>query len=183
MLEREFPAPGPGAGINSQIEVLRAVPVVVRNSRFLIGVTRFGSVSAVFMALSMALAAISVLFPLSGFTLARTWNVLGWSFSACATGWMCPWLWKLGMDMANYQVRLDSRGVEFCLGTKKNPQELFLAWDQIVAIKHQRSGNIQIYNIYGSDDSQLQFTSYTFFRPKKLARLIAARAGQSIQQG
>ena len=182
MKEREFPAPGPGAGIDSPIKVMRAKPVAVRNSRFLIGVTLVGSVFAIFMALCMALIAFSALFPLSGLTLARTWNALGWSFSACATGWMCPWLWKQGLSMANCEVRLDDRGVEFCLGTKKSPQELFLAWERIAAIKYKRVGNNQVYRVIGTDSSEAQFTSYTFFRPKKLARLIADRTGQSIQK-
>ncbi len=30
-------------------------------------------------------------------------------------------------------------------GTKKNPSDLFLAWDQIAAIKFKRIGNAQQY--------------------------------------
>jgi hypothetical protein len=41
--------------------------------------------------------------------------------------------------MAGYRVMLDSRGVNFNLGTKKKPSDLFLAWDQIAAIKHKPS--------------------------------------------
>src|ERR1035441_6657917 len=50
MSTREFPAPGPGAGITSQIEFNRAQPVILRNSRFLIGVTLFGSLTAAIFA-------------------------------------------------------------------------------------------------------------------------------------
>jgi hypothetical protein len=89
----EFPAPGPGAGINSQIEINRTQPVVLRNSRFLVGVTMTGSLfAAVF-------------------------------------GYMCPRLWSLARNTAGYQVRLDSRGVNSNLGTKKKPSDLFLTWD------------------------------------------------------
>ena len=37
MSTSEFLASGPGAGINSQIEVNRATPVVLRNSKILFG--------------------------------------------------------------------------------------------------------------------------------------------------
>jgi len=80
------------------------------------------------------------------------------------------------------RITLDSRGIDFSLGTKEEPQELFLAWDRIAAIKHKRVGSAQQYSVVGTDGSQAIFTSYTFFRPKKVARMIAARTGQAIQK-
>jgi hypothetical protein len=91
-------------------------------------------------------------------------------------------MWKLSRGMAVYKVMLDSRGVNFNLGTKKKPSDLFLAWDQIAAIKHKRVGNAQNYYVLGKDGSEAIFSSYTFFRPKKVARLIAERAGLTIQE-
>ena len=67
-------------------------------------------------------------------------------------------------------------------GTKKNPSDLFLAWDQIAAIKFKRIGNAQQYYVLGKDGSEARFSSYTFFRPKKIARLIADRTGLTIQK-
>ena len=182
MSEREFPAPGPGAVINSQIEFNRAKPVVLRNSRFLCWVTMSGSFFAAIMGVCMVLVVFSQVFPLSDLNADRGWSAFKWALSACAMGYMSPWLWSLGRKMANYEVKLDSRGVDFNLGTKKKPQELFLAWDQISAIKHKRVGNVQQYFVFGTDGSQAIFTSYTFFRPKKVARLIASRTGQAIQK-
>jgi hypothetical protein len=95
-------------------------------------------------------------------------------------GFMCPRLWALGRAMAGYQVDLDGRGVKFSLGTKKKPAELFLAWDQIAAIKYRRTGNVQQCWVEGTDGSEATFSSYTFFRPKKVARMIAERAGLAI---
>jgi hypothetical protein len=178
----EFPDPGPGAGINSQIAISRAQPVVLRNNRFLIGVTMMGGIFAAIMAVAMVLGMFSKLFPLSALTAARGWSALRWALSALAMGSMCPWLWNLGRSMAGYDVRLDGRGVEFNLGTKKAPANLFIAWDQVAAIKHKRVGNVQQYWVHGADGSEARFSSYTFFRPKKVARLIAARAGLTIQE-
>jgi hypothetical protein len=182
MSSTEFPDPGPGAGINSQIAINRAQPVVLRNNRFLIGVTLMGSIFAALMAVAMVLGMFSQLFPLSALNAARGWSALRWSLSALAMGYMCPWLWKLGRAMAGYEVRLDGRGVEFILGTKKAPANLLIAWDQIAAIKHKRVGNVQQYWVHGTDGSEARFSSYTFFRPKKIARLIATRAGMTIQE-
>lgn len=39
-------------------------------------------------------------------------------------------------------------------GTKKNPSDLFLAWDQITAIKFKRIGNAQQYYVLGKDGSE-----------------------------
>jgi hypothetical protein len=182
MSSTEFPKPGPGAGINSQIAIDRAHLMVLHNSRILIGVTLFGSMVAAFFAVCMFFGMISQLVPLSALSVARGFGALQWAVGALSMGLMCPWLWKLGRTMAGYRVRLDTRGVDFNLGTKKQPSELFLAWEQIAAIKHKRIGNAQQYWVQGTDGSEATFSSYTFFRPKKVASLIAARAGLPIQE-
>jgi hypothetical protein len=72
--------------------------------------------------------------------------------------------------------------VNFNLGTRKKPSDLFLAWDQITAIKHKRIVNVQQYIVQGKDGSEARFSSYTFFRPKHVLRLIAERTGLAIQE-
>ena len=72
--------------------------------------------------------------------------------------------------------------MDFNLGTKNKPSNLSLTWDQIAAIKHKRVGNAQQYFVQGTDGSEARFSSYTFFRPEKVARLIAARTGLTIQE-
>lgn len=178
MSTTEFPASGPGAGITSQIEFNRAQTVVLRNSRFLIGLTMFGSIGAAIFALCMALMVFSVLSSSAGNAL----NAAQWGFGALALGYMCTWLWKMGRGMAGYQVLFDSRGVTFNLGTKKKPSDLFIAWDQVAAIYHKRVGNAQQYIVQGKDGSEARYSSYTFFRPKKVARMIADRTGLAIQK-
>jgi hypothetical protein len=176
-----YPAPGPGAGITSQIELNRAVPMVLHNSRFLIGVTMICSIVVAFFAVCMALMVFSVL-STSGSSGGNLYNAFWWGFGALAFGYGCPWLWKMSRAMAGYRVTLDSRGVNFNLGTKKKPSDLFLAWDQVAAIKHKRVGNAQQYYVQGKDGSEARFSSYTFFRPKKVARMIAERTGLAIQK-
>jgi hypothetical protein len=182
MSTTEFPAPGPGAGINSRIEINRAQPAVLRNSRFLIGVTLFGSLSAAIIAVCMLLMVVSLVFLSGGINTATGWSAFRWAISAVAMGYMCLSLWNLGRAMAGYQVKLDSRGVDFNLGTKRKPAQLFMEWGQIAAIKQRRVGNAQQFWVEGKDGSEARFSSYTFFRPKKVARLIAARTGLTIQR-
>ena len=168
--------------INSQIEIDRAQTVVLRNSRFLIGVTLCGSLTAAVFAVCMVLMVISLVFLRGDFNADAGWSAFRWAISAMAMSYMCVRLWNLGRAMAGYRVMLDSRGVNFNLGTKKKPSDLFLTWDQVSAIKRRRVGNAQQFWVEGTDGSEARFSSYTFFRPKKVARLIAARTGLTIEK-
>jgi hypothetical protein len=182
MSTTEFAAPEPGAGINSQIEFNRARPMVLRNSRFLCGFTMSGSFFAAVMGVCMALMVVSLLFLQRGSIAGRVISALQWGFGALTMAYMCPQLWSLGRAMLGYQVRLDNRGVTFNLGTKKKPADLFMPWDQIDAITLRRDVNVQRCSVHGSDGSEATFSSYTFFRPKKIARMIAERTGLAIQR-
>jgi hypothetical protein len=159
----------------------RATPVVVQNSRLLIGVTMICSIISAFFAVCMVLMVFSVLSS-GGSAGSNLYNAFWWGLGALAFGYGCPRLWVLSRAMANYRVTLDSRGVNFNLGTKKQPSDLFLAWDQIAAIWHKCVGNAQQYYVQGRDGSEARFSSYTFFRPKHVARLIAERTGLAIQE-
>ena len=182
MSTTEFPPPGPGAGINSQVAANRAKQAVLRNSRFLCWVTMSGSFFAAIMCVCMVLIVFSFAFPTSELTADRGWHAFKWGIGALSMGFICPRLWSLGRAMADYQVLLDNRGVTFNLGTKRKPSDLFLAWEQIDAIKHRRNANVHQYYVLGKNGSEARFSSYTFFRPKKVARLIADRTGLAIQK-
>jgi hypothetical protein len=125
---------------------------------------------------------LSLVFPLSDLTLDRGRDASLWLLYATISACSCPWLWIVGRAMAGYRLRLDSRGVEFNLGTKKKPSNLFLAWDQISEIRRRRMGANRQYVVHGIDGSEAIFSSVTFFRPNKVARLIAARTGLTIQK-
>jgi hypothetical protein len=182
MSTTEFPASGPDARTSTRDEVNRAEPMVLRNSRILCWVTMSGSFFAVVMGVCMGLMVISVLFLQSGPIVGRAIGALEWAVGALAMVYTCRQLWILGRAMLGYQVLLDGRGVTFNLGTKKNPSDLFMPWDQVKAIMLRRDVNVQRCSVQGSDGSQATFSSYTFFRPKKVARMIAERAGLPIQR-
>lgn len=97
-------------------------------------------------------------------------------------GLMIARTWVLGRDMRQHEVVLDERGVNLHLGTKKEPADLLLRWEQVSAVTRRRVGRSQRFWVLGKDGSQAMFTSYTFFRPKKVARLIGERAGVEIQK-
>jgi hypothetical protein len=177
-----FPAPGPGAGITSQIAMVRATPVVVHNSRFLIGVMMVCSILFAFFAVCFALMVFSVLSSGGGLSGGNLYNAFWWGAGALAFGYACPRFWMLTRAMAGYKATMDMRGVMFNLGTKKQPSDLFLEWDQIAAIRHKRVGNAQQYWVIGRDGSEARFSSYTFYRPKKVARLVGERTGLPIQE-
>jgi hypothetical protein len=177
-----FPAPGPGAGITSQIAMYRATPVMLINNRLLIGVTMICSILFAFFAVCMVLMVFSIFSTGGGSGGGNLYNALWWGLGALAFGYACPRFWKLALAMANHKVTMDGNGAMFNLGTKKQPSDLFLAWDQIAAIRHKRVGNAQQYWVIGRDGSEATFSSYTFFRPKKVARLISERTGLAIQE-
>jgi hypothetical protein len=159
----------------------RATPVVWANSRLFIVVTMFGSIVCAFFSVCMVLMVFSIFSSSSGVS-GNLSNVFWWGFGALAFGYGCPRLWMLARAMSNYKVTMDVRGAMFNLGTKKRPSDLFLAWDQIAAIWQKRVGNAQQFYVQGRDGSEARFSSYTFFRPKKVARLIAERTGLPIQK-
>jgi hypothetical protein len=182
MSTTEFPAQGPGAGTSTLGEVNRAKPMVLRNSRILCWVTMSGSFFALVMGVCMGLMVVSLLFLQSGSMAGRAISALEWAAGGLAMFYMCMQLWNLGRAMLGYQVLLNGRGVTFNLGTKRNPADLFMPWDQVKVITLRRDVNVQRCSVHGSDGSQATFSSYTFFRPKKVARMIAERAGVTIQR-
>jgi hypothetical protein len=174
-----------GSGVlNSEMATLRAKPVVVRNSRLLLGLTFLGSFAAAFMALCMLVMAATIIFPggTSPWSFDKVWNAVAWGFGALFTGQGCPYLWKQGMAMVRCRAIMDEHGVDLRMGTKKKPADLFMAWEKVASIRQKRVGNAQEFTVTGSDGSFARFTSYTFFRPKKVARLIAQRTGLAIEK-
>jgi hypothetical protein len=104
-----------------------------------------------------------------------------WAASALFMGYSCMRLWGLGRAMGEYQVRLEPHGVTFNLGTRKKPADLFLPWDQIAAITSRRIGNTRQFWVQARNGSEATFSSYTFFRPMKVARMIGDRSGLTVQ--
>ncbi len=178
-----LPAPQPGVGITSQIEMNRSKPKLLRNSRILWWMTISGSLAGGFLGVCSALGALSTAFPLRDLSAARGSGILTWIAYSVVMSSLCLYLWILLKPMAGCRVFLDGHGATFSLGTKKAPTNLFIAWDQISAIKTRRAGAAREYWVEGKDGSEARFSSNTFFRPKRVARTIAKRAGLAIQKG
>jgi hypothetical protein len=172
--------PGSGAGITSEIEMQRGIPVRVHNSRIAIATIFLISISAAFISICMVLYVFSIFS--SGFSLSNLFSALVWALSAFSIGYMCPWLWKMASSMSAHRVTLDVHGVNFKLGTKKKPVDVFLGWDEISGLWHERINNAHYYFVQSKGGGEVRLSSYTFFRPKKVVRLIAARTGLAIQE-
>ena len=168
--------------VNAQIEANRAWVVVAHNSRIYIGTIFLIGLSSALIGICAVLMAFSLIFPISAFTVARGLSAAQWGFSGILMVSMCPFLWKMARKLAYCSARLDSNGVQFNLGTRRAPDQLFMPWDQITAIQQHRVGNAWQFTIQGADGSYAQYSSYTFLRPKKVARLIAERTGLAIQK-
>jgi hypothetical protein len=173
-----------GGFVNSQIASLRSKTVVVRNSRILLGFIFFWSIASACLSLCMLLLVGSIVFPTqkTQWNVDRIWSAVSWFFGAFFIGQLCPFLWKMGSKMRHCRARMDEHGVEFHLGTKKKPVDLFMTWEAITSIRRKRLGNAYQFTVAGRDGSMAQYTSYTFFRPTKVARLIAERTGLTVEK-
>ena len=174
---------GEAAGITSEIALRRARTVVLHNSGIVCWMTMGTGVVSVFMGVCMMLMVYTLVIPLNAISFMRVLAAAQWGLGGLMMCMMCPWLWKWGTRMLNFNVKLDARGVDFNLGTKKKPGELFMAWEQVAAVEQKRVGNVQEFTILGKDGSRASYSSMTFFRSKHVARKIAEGAGLTIQKG
>jgi hypothetical protein len=170
-------------GVTADLDALRAHSITLHNSLVGCGVMFLLSISAMFIGLCMVLIAIPMLFPIHNLTFGGGLAAAQWMVGGAGMMYLCPALWKWSAAMAHKHVKLDARGADFQLGTKKTPVQVFLPWDQITSVEQKRVGNAKQFTVKASDGSYAQFSSYTFFRPRKVARMIAERAGLTIQRG
>jgi len=170
------------AGITGQLAIERARPVVLHNSRIICWLTMGMGICSMFIGLCMMLMIFSVLSPISAISFMRVLAAAQWGLGGFMMCVMCPALWKWGTRMLSFNVKLDGRGVDFNLGTKKKPGELFIPWEHVASVQQKPVGNVQEFTILGTDGSRATYSSYTFFRAKRVARMIAERAGLTVQK-
>jgi hypothetical protein len=164
------------------VDIDVATPVIVRNNRLLVASSLLLGVVGLLSALCTALVALVALFPLHGFSLDRGVSIL-WGLVFAGFLWTAGWtFYSAAFRMVRNEARLDPGGVHFRLGPKKRPEECAFPWNQIASVTYKRTGNTQRYQVLGRDGRVVEFTAFTFFRPKKLARAIAARCGQVLQR-
>jgi hypothetical protein len=170
-------------GIRRQVGLSGAHPILLRNNRILIFLSFLGSIVALGVALCMVLVSLTSIFPLSAMNLDRgaagALGVLGAWLMAMAQ----VYLWRQGQLMAHCSVLLDDHGAHFRLGNSENQREAFMPWREIEAVHYKRISNAHKFTILGTDSSTVTFTSYSFYRPKRVARLIAERAGLPLVRG
>ncbi len=166
-----------------QSESLRVRPMLVRNSRILVALTFLGSVMAFGLSVYMTWIGCSYLFPLHALTLNRLAAASLLALGAWLMAMSYVFLFRQGRVLAFCSVLLDSFGVHFRLGGTRNSREVFLPWSGIAAVHYKRRAEGQRYTVLSTDTSTVTFTSNCFYRPKKVARLIADRAGLPILRG
>jgi hypothetical protein len=172
-----------GTGVSQHVELAGARPMLLRNNRVLIFLTYLGSVASLIISLSMVFVALTNLFPLSAMNLDRFAAGALWLLGAWLMAMSQVFLWRQGKLMAHCSVLLDSYGAHFKLGDTNDAKEVFMPWNGIEAVHYKRIPNAQKFTILGTDTSTVTFTSHAFYRPKRVARLIAERAGLPLVRG
>jgi hypothetical protein len=170
------------AGITAEMAAHRARTLLLHNSRLACWMTFVVAIVSVFLGICMMLMAISLLMPLSAISFMRVLAALQWGLGGAMFCLTSPALCKWCLRMLHSKVKLDEKGADFLLGTSKKPDELFMRWEQITRIEQKRVGNAQQFTVCGRDGSYAEFDTYTFFRPGHVARMIAERAGLSVQK-
>ncbi len=155
-------------------------PVVLRNSRVVIALLLLASCVGIVSGAGFGLLALGCL--LSAFTWGGLYNAGWWVFGAIGSAIMGAQLWSLRLSMARNRIRLTSEGVYFHLNAKKQEPEVFFAWGEVTRIAYRRSANVHYCSVVAKGGREVDFSSFTFVRPKHVARIIAAYAGQSLEE-
>lgn len=168
------------AGIGRGHEAANDRPILVRNSRILIGLSFLGSCVAFCISLFMTVLACSSLFPLRLLNVERLATAGLWAMGAWIMAMGYVYLWRQGRVMSFCSVLLDDHGAHFKLDGTRDSSEFFLPWNQIAEVRHKRTPEAEKFMILGADTRTVTFTSYSFYRPRKVARAIAERAGLRV---
>ncbi len=171
------------AGFDQQRESLRVRPMLVRNSRILVGLTFLASAVALGLSICMTCVGCAYLFPLHALTFDRLAAASLLALGAWLMAMSYVFLLRQGRVLAFCSVLLDNFGVRFRLGGTRNSREVVLPWDGIAAVHHKRFPHGQKFTVLSTDTSTVTFTSNCFYRPRKVARLIADGAGLPVLRG
>jgi hypothetical protein len=170
------------AAVTGEMAAHRAKPIVLHNSRLVCWLTMGMGLCSMFIGLCMMMMIFSLLIPVSGITFTRAFAAAEWGIGGLSMCVMCPGLWRWGLGMQHKKIRLDEHGANFTLGTVKEPVDLFLPWNEITRVRRERKSNAWQFTVDGTDGSYAQFSSYTFFRARHAAQVIAERAGLKVEK-
>ena len=173
----------PGTAGTGHIHLLESRPTLLRNNRVLIFFTYVGSVASLIISLSMVFVALTTIFPLSAMSLDRLAASVLWVMGAWLMAMSQVFLWRQGKLMEHCSILLDNSGAHFKLDNANDAKEVFMPWNGIEAVHYKRIPNAQKFTILGTDANTVTFTSHAFYRPRRVAQLIAKRAGLPLVRG
>lgn len=172
----------PSAGVRRPIHLVSQRPTLLRNNRVLIFLSYLGSLLALGVGLCMVGVAATYFFPFRALSLDRFAAGALFILGAWLMAMSQVYLWRQGNLMAGSSVLLDARGAHFMLGGASEGEDVFMPWNEIEAVHYKRLENGQKFTILGAD-STVTFTSYSFYRPLRVARIIARHAGLPLVRG
>jgi hypothetical protein len=170
--------------MNTSVENSGVGTETFRNNWLFIAVVFIASVIGFLVAPCLGILSLTALFPLHDYTFNRVVAMLGYLVGAYFSWMSGVAMWGSAMGMAHNHAILDAEGIHFRImpdGVRGGGEQT-VAWDQIAAIQHRRIANSQVYYVVAKDNRTVKFDSFSFFRPKKLARNIGARCGLPIQE-
>jgi hypothetical protein len=157
-------------------------PQVFRNSRAFTALVRFSGFFMMAAALLFPFVAAWKIFHTQESAGQRTKEGVVVVLGCALVGLFGLGLWAQGDSMKFYEARLEPDGVRFQLGFAKAPKVTVIPYGSIVAVNYKMPMNTAYASVVTGDGTALKWSSYEFFRTKKLALAIAARAGQELQQ-
>jgi hypothetical protein len=157
-------------------------PLVIRNSRAVTALVRFVGFFMLAAALLFPFAAAWKIFHEQESAMQRTKEAVVIVLGCSVVGILGLALWAQGDSMKFYEARLEPAGVRFQLGFAKAPKVTVIPYASITAVNYIMPMNTAYASVVTGDGTTLKWSSYEFFRTKKLALAIAARAGQELQQ-
>jgi hypothetical protein len=173
----------PSTAVSRPIELAGERPMLLRNNRVMIFLTFLGSIAALCISVSMAIVAFMYFIPFGAINLDRFAAGALWGLGAWLMAMSQIFLWRQGHMLAHSSVLLDTDGAHFKLGNTEDAKVVFMPWNGIEAVHYKRIESVQKFTILGSDTSIVTFTSNSFYRPKRVARLVAERAGLPLVRG
>ena len=124
----------------------------------------------------IALGAIGAIIPFR-FTLLFRFGYLMLMALAVAKGAM--WTWRASRTFRRNEACFAPDALRVHLFPEgAGSGEFCLRWEDVCAVTDRGDG----FTVSGTDGRSLSFTGYEFFRPARLAREIASRAGKSISR-
>lgn len=152
----------------------------IHNSRGLLVICVLFALGSWALAGIGAMMTFSVLIQLKA---AGLWGALGaleWMVFAYSFFLVGQMFWRLSVKAWNTRVVLDNAGVNFHYAEGGGYKDFSMPWSVLESVSHKRVGNYQTYTVHGNDGGYFRFTSYTFMRPKKIARRISEACGATI---